>query len=155
VQGIQFSPNGRLMASGDRQGLVIVWSVADGQLRSIAQFEQNGVVKNVLFSPDSSTLAIGSSTERGPEITLWDVSDPAAILGMNIPLGIDSLDLYGLAFSSDGQMLAMGSGAGDITLWDMSVASWQARSCALAQRNLTENEWLRYFGDAPYHPTCG
>lgn len=157
VSGLQFSRNGQLLASGDDNGLVIVWSVAQIRLNKssiITQFAQNGVVKNIVFSPDSSTLAIGSSTEVGPQIALWDVSNSSSILGMNIPLNIASLDLYGLAFSSDGQMLAMGSGAGDITVWDMNVASWQKRSCEIAKRNLTESEWLRYFGNEPYHKTC-
>lgn len=157
VGALQFSRNGEMLVSGDRKGNIVLWLVArilSATAANIAQFTQHGVVKNIAFSPDNSTMAIGSSTENGPEITLWDISNLSSILSMNVPLNTSSLDLYGLAYSNSGQMLAMGSGAGEITIWDMSVQSWQEESCKLAQRNLTQSEWQRYLGDEPYHKTC-
>ena len=32
--------------------------------------------------------------------------------------------------------------------------SWREMACAAAGRNLTEEEWGRYFADEPYRDTC-
>jgi hypothetical protein len=37
----------------------------------------------------------------------------------------------------------------------LDEASWRARACRLANRNLTYQEWNRFFGPAvAYHETC-
>ncbi len=35
----------------------------------------------------------------------------------------------------------------------MSVDSWKARACRIANRNLTQTEWQQYMGEQPYHKT--
>jgi WD40 repeat protein len=60
-----------------------------------------------------------------------------------------------VAFSPDGKTLASGSGDKSIILWDVSLESWQARACRIANRNLTRAEWKQYIGDIePYRATC-
>jgi hypothetical protein len=49
--------------------------------------------------------------------------------------------------------------AGDVSTWDLSGVSWRQRACALANRNLTREEWSQYIGDPnsptlTYHATC-
>ena len=39
-------------------------------------------------------------------------------------------------------------------LWDVDLQSWLKRACAIANRNLTREEWGRYMGDQPYRKTC-
>ena len=40
-------------------------------------------------------------------------------------------------------------------LWDVDVASWLHRACAIANRNLTHKEWAQYVGeDVPYQAPC-
>jgi hypothetical protein len=36
----------------------------------------------------------------------------------------------------------------------VNVNSWIKRACAIANRNLTRNEWESYMGDRPYRKTC-
>ena len=66
--------------------------------------------------------------------------------------------LTAVALTPDGGLLASsgwddwGTGAIEVTrVWpDDPVAA----ACSKLRRNLTHEEWRKYFGDAPYRPTC-
>ena len=68
---IAFSPNGKILASGDSCGGAIkLWDVRSGkELKRLAgNFIE--VVTSVAFSPDGKTLASGTDTGA---IKLWDL----------------------------------------------------------------------------------
>ena len=51
--------------------------------------------------------------------------------------------------------LASASGDKTVILWDVDVASWLRKACAIANRNLTHKEWAQYVGeDVPYQAPC-
>lgn len=58
------------------------------------------------------------------------------------------------AFSPDGRILASGSHAETLILGDVSLESWQARACRIANRNFTRAKWQQYLGDEQYQATC-
>jgi len=60
ITSLAFSPDGKLLASGDRSwtGRVTVWQVATGNKHEIIQSEI-GPVYSVAFSPSAKTLAVG------------------------------------------------------------------------------------------------
>jgi hypothetical protein len=41
-----------------------------------------------------------------------------------------------------------------VRLWDVDLQSWLKRACAIANRNLTDEERRKYMGDLPYRKTC-
>lgn len=55
-------------------------------------------------------------------------------------------------FAPDGRTLATAGDAG-IVCWDLDPASWLMKARALANRNLTREEWRRFLADAPYGMT--
>ncbi|MEM7308951.1 MAG: protein kinase [Planctomycetota bacterium] len=73
--GVEYSPAGRLLASGGDGGRVRVWDAATGEL--LQRLETRGqLITNVAFSPDGALLA--AADNRGA-VWLWDV--PQALAG--------------------------------------------------------------------------
>jgi WD40 repeat protein len=107
-------------------------------------------VISVAFSPDGQILA-SSGGQDDKTIILWDVTTHQPL---GPPLTGHTDEVADVAFSPDGQTLASASEDKTVILWDMSLASWQARACRIANRNLSQDEWQQFFGDEPYHKTC-
>jgi WD40 repeat protein len=78
--------------------------------RSKAQFTVPGDINVIAFSPDGTTLAIG--TDQG-EVGLWDITTKSSITRLGSPLIAASSaanSAYSLAYTADGKYLAMGTG---------------------------------------------
>jgi len=144
---VAFSPDGARVAAGSYDDTVIIWDVTTGQ-RIGQPFIAADFITGIGYSPDGKLLASGSVDER---LLLWDVTR-GEIIGQ--PFIGHSGRINALAFSPDGSTVATGSVDAAVILWDVSLASWQRRACAVANRDLTAQEWERYFQDAPYHQTC-
>jgi WD40 repeat protein len=112
---LTFSPNGKLLATGDGNGEIRLWRVADSQPLLILKGHRNyDWVWSVTFSPDGLTLASGSSDKT---IKLWDVTTGQLI---------KTLQGHGnwvtsVCFSPDGLILASGSSDKTIKLWDVTT----------------------------------
>ncbi|KAK6518984.1 hypothetical protein TWF281_003675 [Arthrobotrys megalospora] len=68
---VSFSPDGKVLASGSRNGAAIrLWDVPAGTSRAILS-DQSGRVCSILFSPDGQLLASGSN--RGT-VRFWNIA---------------------------------------------------------------------------------
>jgi WD40 repeat protein len=118
VDAVALSPNGHMLASGNADGTVWLWNVADpAHPRPLGRHLNGGTSGYpVLFSPDGRTLAIGS-----PHGTtqLWDLADPTHPHAIGPPLSASTGTLSSVAFTPDGHTLAIGSPNGTILLWDV------------------------------------
>jgi len=111
VQVVAFSPDGKTLASGSGE-IVLLDALAGTELLTI----ESNVVRSLAFSPDGKFLA--SAATNDPVVRLWDLAT-----GRQVGFFPDhSLQVSSLAFSSDGQILAVGAGL-EVKLWD--VASGQ------------------------------
>ncbi|MEH1903648.1 MAG: NB-ARC domain-containing protein [Nostoc sp.] len=111
ISSVAFSPNGKLLATGDADGKTYLWQVDDGKLL-FSCTGHSSWVKSVAFSPDGQTLASGSDDQT---VKLWDVHDGKCLKTLHG----HSNWVRSLAFSPDGQTLASGSEDQTVKLWDV------------------------------------
>jgi WD40 repeat protein len=110
-----------------------------------------GFVQEVHSTADGSMIAI-----RGGDGTIG-LFDVASGVQIGLPITISDDEVTSIALALDGTTLAAGGGLEDgVALWDLRPESWIAAACALAGRDLTEEEWDNNIGDlAEYRSTCG
>jgi WD40 repeat protein len=107
---VAFSPDGKILASGNYDNTVKLWDIATGAvLRSLDGHSH--MAHAVAFSPNGKTLASGSYDST---IKLWDVATGAVLRTLKGHLA----PVSSVAFSPDGETLASGS-------WDKSTKLWQ------------------------------
>jgi WD40 repeat protein/serine/threonine protein kinase len=115
-QALAFSPDGRYLVTGERNGAVQVWDAQTG--REVVTLGCHAwEIRGVVFSPDGRYLA---SASRDGKLKLWDATrleakqEPQLTLSVRVP-GPSS----NVAFSPDGSWLATGGEENTIKIWDV------------------------------------
>ena len=117
VQSVVFDGTGRFLAVGYRHGALKVWSLEKGREPGGAYRQLrtgDGILQALTFvAGDRTSLATGG--EDGI-VRQWDLRREAEIPVAEFPVGNPVLALAG---SPDGSLLAAGTRAGDILVWEL------------------------------------
>jgi WD40 repeat protein/serine/threonine protein kinase len=103
VLSLAYSPDGRRLASGSRDGMVRVWNAEHGGAPQLVLEHFEGVF-GVAWSPDGQLLA---SAGRLGMVKIWNAATGAEIRTLHAQADT----IYNVAFSPDGRYLAAGGGS--------------------------------------------
>ena len=143
-----FSPDGRWYAYGGSDGTVGVIDVATG--------EHHGSGAPLHQGPRS----VGHVLARRRDARQRRLRRPGRALRSatatpraSFQPGPPNLDVN-MTYDEDGRTIVLAYHDGSVLTFDTDPAAWEEHACAVAGRNLTEQEWRDAFGDRPYRETC-
>lgn len=116
VTSVAFSPDGRRIVSGSRNGTLRLWDAATGE--PIGQpIKGTEPVSSIAFSPDGQHIVSGSSDST---LRLWDAATGEPI---GEPLKEHTSSVRSVAFSPDGRRIISGSNDETLRLWDATTGA--------------------------------
>ena len=113
IESLDYSPDGRFVASGSRDWTVRVWEPEGGATHRVFDGHE-GEIHMARFSPDGSYLAV-TSADKG--LRLWNIDPPAR----PIPISGHTERAYRAAFSPDGTTVATSSEDETVRIWDVKT----------------------------------
>lgn len=129
VLRVDYSPDGRWLATASRDGSVRLWDLAGEAPRQVRELcGHEGDVTAVAFGPDGRWLATAGIDAT---VRLWDLQadDPAATA--RVFRGHRGI-VWSVSFSGDGRRLASASSDGTARVWDLQAADPAAKPLVLA-----------------------
>ena len=157
MNAVAFSPDGTRVATGSGKvlgasggGSARVFDAATGA--EISRLDHDSPVYAVAFSPDGTRVATGSGKVLGGRgdgsARVFDAATGAEISRLDHDGGVSAV-----AFSPDGTRVATGSGDRSARVWCAHHGQLIEQAAGRMTRNLTQQEWRRYFRDDPYRKT--
>ena len=146
---VAFSFDGALLAVGRTDGTLSFHEPTTLDQIGSSVPVSSGLIPSLRWSADGKLITL---QDVNADNYLVDVEQRARI-GDALPG--NSSRLYGLSdFAPDGRALVL-PGPQGTTLWDLDAATWPAKACSIAGRELTSDEWETYFSSAgTQQPTC-
>jgi WD40 repeat protein len=142
----RFTPDGRSLIYGDREGRVWIYDTRTWKPRG-APLIVSSPILTADISPDGRQLA---TTSADGDARLWDLRSGQPIGGALASAGGDPA---GAAFIDGGRQLVVLHDRGGYA-WDLDPAAWIRHACTVAGRTLTRAEWESVLPDRDYAPAC-
>ncbi|CAD8120542.1 unnamed protein product [Paramecium sonneborni] len=114
IQVVEFSPNGKLIASNGKLNLVILWDV-ETYLEILELDGHSDMIQSIAFSPDSETLA---SASKDKTIKLWDISN-LKIKKLITTLKYHDSEVIDVRFTYDGKKIVSADTSGILISCDL------------------------------------
>jgi WD40 repeat protein len=115
VDGVAFSPEGKIIASGSADGTVNLWAQTTGK-KTRALKGHLSQVRSIVFSPNGQILAVANYDNT---IDFWNLLTGEKLRTLNTH--IDNFPIKTLQFSPNGKFFASLIGDQTLKLWDLST----------------------------------
>ncbi len=113
---VAVSPDGSLIATGNRDGSISTWSATGMPLAGNVP-GHHLAIEEMAFTPDGRWLVSGSDDGA---VLVWDLIDPENVPAPEL-LGETTGIVWSVAVSPDGTLAASASEDGTIRLWDLEL----------------------------------
>jgi len=116
---LAYSPDGRFLVTAGEKGNMRLWNTETSNL----EIELPGIGGNrvsAAFSPDSTLLA---TTLLGGDASIWNLSDITEKTVGRAPLTVESVNLFGVEWASDGYTLLFIDATGEVYVWGIPAQS--------------------------------
>ncbi len=154
ILSVKFSPSGKYLAYGvddikNKRGLVKLY---DFNTRETRQFSGHRAgVNDVAFSPDEKLLASAGADKR---LQLYVLENPE-----DLPVVMDNNNgfIWDIEFAKGSDFLIAACSESEIRIWPTNPSLLAELICPKLTRNMTQDEWKKYVGEAvetPYENTC-
>lgn len=110
---LAYSPDGEFLAVAGQQGNMRLWNTTTGNLE-IELPEIGGNRVSAAFAPDTSLLA---TTVLNKDVSLWNLTDITDKTVGRAPLNVQSTNLFGVEWSTDGYTILFFDASGEIFVW--------------------------------------
>jgi WD40 repeat protein len=145
---VDLSPDGQRAVVIGTNGEVGILDVADGEWVAPPIQASPASVGFASYTPDGQSVVVGS---RNGVASLWD-GRIGQLLG-HVTASPTSAFVRPTMLD-DGYTAMLTGRDGAVYMWDTRAENWVEAACAIAGRNLTDDEWRDAFGDRPYRLTC-
>lgn len=144
INAIQFSRDGKFIATGSSEATVNLWNAADDSFTQTGSFLVNGDALSLAFSPDDTLLAVGDSSGYAYlfDLALWE----------EIARLPHADKITSVSFSPEGKRLVTVTRKIAL-LWDFPSIetvrreNLQETACGRLTANLDESKWKSLFTD--------
>ncbi|WP_433379267.1 TIR domain-containing protein [Actinoplanes sp. CA-142083] len=128
ITAVAFSPDGSLVAAGDRNGMTTVWNLTSEMTAGdFATVRAGGAIRTLSFDTRTGVL---TTADASATATLWNVTGP----GAPQPLAMVTAPASHRAtvFGSDGHSLVVAGGDGKARTWDIADPGHPVRRADVA-----------------------
>lgn len=122
---LTMTPDGSIIATGSRTGEVTLWDPATGERRGRLT-EPTGGIQDLAVDPDGQWLVAG---DDNGQVWRWDLRTPGDPPTESfLDIGVDGRNnvVWGVAFSPDGETLALGTEFAGVLLVDVTTGEERA-----------------------------
>lgn len=149
VTALLWSGDGATLISGSADNTVRFWDVAKGEQQADPLINQETQIWGIQFYPphgERSLITLGGNGS----VLLWDIATRTPLA----PALRTGLETESFAVSPPGDAIYLASFDDRVEKWRLDTLTWPQRSCEMAARALSEEEWRHFLDDAPYQPLC-
>ena len=139
---LAFNSAGTILFTAQSENLQ-AWDIPSGKQRF--SLTASGDIDLIVCDPSSASFA----TVTHGRLTVWDATTGARLA--QLP---DVGYLHSAAFSPDGRYLLTGYDERAAALWLWRSSDLRDQACARLTRNLSHDEWNRWFPKQPYRQIC-